>query len=157
MTAKKAGARVSLPALLEREHYACLLRVDVVRAFRARCAELNCSQGVFLELVLQKCLLSELVGPEDVYRYDSTARAAKAVYDALERDSLWYGNPVSKGKRAALLKRFRRMALGEVPGKWAKRARLSLEEQTRRQIANGFDARERARDRARFMALARGS
>ena len=147
MTAKKVDARVSMPPLLEREHYACLVRVDVAAAFRARCKELNCSQGVFLELLLQKALLSELVGPGDVYRYDSTARAAKAVYDALERDSLWYGNPVSSGKRRVLLRRFRRMALGEAPGKWAKGERLPIEEQTRRQITNGFEARDRQRSR----------
>ena len=142
-TPRKSGARVSAPPYSKREHYACLLRKDIADAFKARCVALGCSQGVFLELLLEKALLSEMVNADDVYMYDSSARAARAVYDRLRNESIWYGNRVSAGRRALLLERFAAMVVGERPGRYARGNGLPIEEQARRQIENG-----RARSRS---------
>jgi len=140
-TPRKVDARVSVPAFHERQHYACLLRKDIGDALRVRCRALNCSQGVFLELLLQKALLAEMVTPDDVYFYSSSARAARAVYDRLKHEGIWYGNKVSDARRSQLLKEFAAMALGERPGRYARKDVLPIEEQTRRQIENGRRSR----------------
>lgn len=41
------------PQDVKRSHYACRLRDDYKQLVRQECERLNCSQGVFLELLLQ--------------------------------------------------------------------------------------------------------
>lgn len=74
MTKRKPDARFSCPPHEKRRHYACLLREFVFDAFKNEVARLNCSQGVYLEILLIKALESGLVTSEDVFEYDAQER-----------------------------------------------------------------------------------
>jgi hypothetical protein len=75
MTKRKPDARFSCPPHEKRKHYACLLREFVFDAFKGEVERLNCSQGVYLEILLIKALESGLVTSEDVFEYDAQERS----------------------------------------------------------------------------------
>jgi hypothetical protein len=75
MTDRKPDAKFSCPPHEKRKHYACLLREFVFDAFKSEVARLNCSQGVYLEILLIKALESGLVTAEDVFEYDAQERS----------------------------------------------------------------------------------
>jgi len=75
MTKRKPDARFSCQPHEKRKHYACLLREFVLDAFKSEVARLNCSQGVYLEILLIKALESGLVKAEDVFAYDAQERS----------------------------------------------------------------------------------
>ena len=54
MTRRKVDPLVSCHAFVRREHYACRIRFDQWQELKLRCARLNCSQGVYLEILLEK-------------------------------------------------------------------------------------------------------
>lgn len=95
MTARKPDARVQLPPFVPRTHYACRLRNDLWEALKQRCHELNCSQGVFLEVALSKVLVRGFVQSSDVFEYDASERCFHSMLDQLEREEVFYGRKVS--------------------------------------------------------------
>lgn len=71
MTKRKIDHCVHLPPYVLRRHYACRIRLDLWDSLKLACSRLNCSQGVFLEIVLEKALSDSLVQPGDVFKYSS--------------------------------------------------------------------------------------
>jgi hypothetical protein len=63
-----------VPGHVKRSHYACRLREDYHDWLREELKRLNCSQGVFLELLLSAHMREPIVKPEDVFHYDSEER-----------------------------------------------------------------------------------
>lgn len=74
MTQKKPDPRLQVPPFIDRPHYACRLRKDLSDVVKAECARLNCSQGVYLEVLIAKGLAVGLVGQHDVFHYSSEDR-----------------------------------------------------------------------------------
>ena len=79
MTKKKPDPMKQAPAGVKRPHYACRLREDFHDWIKAECVRLNCSQGVFLEVLVMKAILSSqagtpLVAEHDVFAYSSQER-----------------------------------------------------------------------------------
>ena len=70
----KAGALLQLQPFVKRHHYACRLRLDLHDALKAECERLNCSQGVFLEVLIEKALAVNLVDAGDVFSYSVQGR-----------------------------------------------------------------------------------
>lgn len=75
MTKKKPDAQFQCPPHERRKHYACLLREFVFDGFKREVSRLNCSQGVYLEILLIKAMENNLVTSEDVFEYDSLERS----------------------------------------------------------------------------------
>ncbi len=75
MTRKKPDTKFQCPPHEKRKHYACLLREFVRDAFKREVKRLNCSQGVYLEILLIKALENELVTVDDVFEYDALERS----------------------------------------------------------------------------------
>ena len=75
MTKRKLDPLVQLPSFVPRRHYACRVRLDLWNTLKEKCSSLNCSQGVYLEILLEKSLtfpVSELsVTPQDLFKYSS--------------------------------------------------------------------------------------
>lgn len=94
MTKRKPDARFSCPPHEKRKHYACLLREFVVDAFKSEVERLNCSQGVYLEILLIKALEAGLVTAEDVFQYDAQERAAGRIA------SMDFAGAIQAGKAA---------------------------------------------------------
>lgn len=92
MTEKLPDPRLTVPPFVPRSHFACRCRDDLTDRLRAECRRLNCSQGVFLEVVLEKAFRLGLVTHEDVFEYSAEDRwaleklAAKGVIGRRPRD-----------------------------------------------------------------------
>lgn len=75
MTKRKIDPCVKLPPQEPRRHYACRVRLDLWDSLKLRCARLNCSQGVYLEILLEKVFASDdvidYVSAQDVFKYTS--------------------------------------------------------------------------------------
>lgn len=74
MTKRKLDPKIQLPSYVERRHYACRIRLDLWDSLKNQCLALNCSQGVYLEILLEKALSnsgSVSVLPSDVFKYSS--------------------------------------------------------------------------------------
>ena len=69
MTKPKPDALLQVPPFTARPHFACRLRKDLADLMRAECKRLNCSQGVWLEIAIQKALHFQLVQQHDAYQY----------------------------------------------------------------------------------------
>lgn len=74
MTRRKPDAMLQLEPFVKRHHYACRLRLDLHDALKAECERLNCSQGVLLEVLIEKALAVKLVDSGDVYSYSAQGR-----------------------------------------------------------------------------------
>ncbi len=113
MTAKKPDALLQVPPqFIPRPHFACRLRVDLANELRQRCRELNCSQGVFLEVALSKVMLGDLVTEKDVFEYSANGRWLHRVVDDFIRQRPGIGRVYDEHlKRVQRL--LRRLVMGE--------------------------------------------
>ena len=80
MTKAKADAKIVIGSYVNRRHFAVRMREDILKRLRVECCRLNCSQGVYLELLLSKGLASGLVRDREVFAYVAVERAAHSVY-----------------------------------------------------------------------------
>jgi hypothetical protein len=112
MTARKRHAKVIIGSYVDRRHFAVRMREDLLLALRNRCIALNCSQGVYLEILLSKALLRDLVKASEVYEYDPAQRSLQKLLWQLQHDPKNTYTPVLRKDRPALIRKLSRMLVG---------------------------------------------
>ena len=71
MTARLVDPMLQLVPGVDRHHFACRFRLDLHAKLKATCERFNCSQGVLLELLIEKALAAELVKEVDCFAYST--------------------------------------------------------------------------------------
>lgn len=108
------GAKYISSDYVQRKHFACLLRLDVWDLLKKECERLQCTQGVYLEIVLQKAMLSELVKPVDMFSYSPQLRWFEKARHRLENGGDFYGHSLSVEQRSELISVFSLVIAGRL-------------------------------------------
>jgi hypothetical protein len=74
MTAKNPDAKLVAPLGIQRPVHSWRLRQDFIDIVEAECQKLNCSRGVYFEVLLLKSWNINLITADDVFSYDSEER-----------------------------------------------------------------------------------
>ena len=114
MTKRKIDACLKLSPYVERRHYACRVRLDLWDALKAECARLNCTQGVYLEVALQKVISGGLVRSVDVFSYSPSIRWFEAARHRMEKGGDFFGKSLTDEERSRMVEICSRVISGEV-------------------------------------------
>lgn len=115
MKRRKVNPKVQSSGYIQRGHYICRIRADLLAELKKACERLNCSQGVFLEIALSKVLLADVVKPSDVFSYDASRRWFDAARARLMAGEDWQGKQITDDERIKMIDLFARVVAGEIP------------------------------------------
>ena len=71
MTKRKLDAKIVAPVMGGRSHVTFRIREDFLKHIKTECARLNCSRGVYIEVLLQNAWETGAISIADAFQYDS--------------------------------------------------------------------------------------